>query len=241
MHTTTVVIGAGRVGRTVAARLRGSRLVARGEVPDLSGCRLLLIATPDAAIEPVCRELAPLLPGQASVVHFSGATSVHALDAAPGPTACVHPLQTVWPELGPDQLEGAYAAVTGDQELGGRLAADLGMTPFALADEAKPVYHAASAFASNYLVTLTHAALELLERAGLERELALAALRPLQHRTVDVAGRPPTGPIARGDAPTVRAHLEAVGPDLATLYRALGRATLPLVDPASAAAVEPLL
>src|SRR3954447_14975921 len=198
-HTTTVVIGAGRGGRTVAARLRGSRRAGRGETPDLAGCRLLLIATPDAQIGPVCGELAPKLPDEAAVVHFSGATSVHALDAAPGPTACVHPLQTIWPELGADQLEGAFAAVTGDQELGARLAGELGMTPFPLADEAKPVYHAASAFASNYLVTLTHAALELLERAGLERETALAALRPLQHRTVDVAGRPPTGPIARGD------------------------------------------
>src|SRR5437868_6455573 len=156
---TTVVIGAGRVGRTVAARLRGARLVGRGGRADLTGCSLLLIATPDAQIEPVCRALAPDLPADAGVVHFSGATSVRALDAASGPTACVHPLQTVWPELGADQLEGAYAAVTGDQELGRRLAADLGMTPFALADEAKAVYHVASAFASNYLVTLTHAAL----------------------------------------------------------------------------------
>ena len=90
-------------------------------------------------------------------------------------------------------------------------------------------------------MTLTHVALELLRRAGLERELALAALRPLQHRTIEVAGRPPTGPIARGDAETVRAHLEAVGPELAPLYQALGRATLPLVDPDAAVAVEALL
>jgi predicted short-subunit dehydrogenase-like oxidoreductase (DUF2520 family) len=241
MDTTTVVIGAGRVGRTVAARLRGAQLVGRGERADLSRCALLLIATPDAQIEPVCRELASQLPAEAAVVHFSGATSVHALDAAAGPTACVHPLQTIWPELGPDQLEGAYAAVTGDQAVGRRLAAELGMTPFPLADEAKPVYHAASAFASNYVVTLTHAAVELLRRAGIEHDAALAALRPLQHRTVDVGGDAPTGPIARGDADTVRAHLEAVGPELAPLYRALGRATLPLVDPAAAAAVEPLL
>jgi predicted short-subunit dehydrogenase-like oxidoreductase (DUF2520 family) len=239
--TRTVVIGAGRVGRTVAARLSGARLVGRGDHPDLSTCELLLIATPDAQIEPVCRALAPDLPEGAAVVHFSGATSVHALDAAHGPTACVHPLQTIWPELGPDQLEGAYAAVTGDQAVGGRLAQQLGMTPFPLDDAAKPVYHAASAFASNYLVTLTHAALELLERAGMQREAALAALRPLQHRTVDVAGGPPTGPIARGDADTIRAHLDAVGPELAPLYRALGRATLPLVDPAAAARVEALL
>jgi len=239
-HESTVVIGAGRVGTVVAARL-GARLAGRGVDPDLRGCRLLAIATPDAAIAEVCRALSPRLDPGASVVHFSGATSVSALSAAPGPRAAVHPLQTVWPERGPDQLEGAHAAVTGDWELGAGLARDLGMIPFALADEAKPVYHAASAFATNYLVTLTHVAASLLERAGLEREAALAAMRPLQHRTVDVAGLPPTGPIARGDAATVAAHLRAVGPELEPLYRALGRATLPLVPPRSADAVRELL
>ncbi len=240
MHTTTVVIGAGRVGTVVAARL-GARLVGRGEDPDLGGCRLLLIATPDSGIAQVCRALGPRLEPGAGVVHFSGATSIAALDAAPGPRACVHPLQTVWPDRGPGQLEGAHAAVTGDWELGAGLARALGMTPFALADEAKPAYHAASVFASNYLFTLTQAAVSLLERAGLGREAALEALRPLQHRTIDVAGSPPTGPIARGDAATVAAHLRAVGPELEPIYRALGRATLPLVPPASAAAVGDLL
>jgi predicted short-subunit dehydrogenase-like oxidoreductase (DUF2520 family) len=240
MHRSTVVIGAGRVGTVVAARL-GARLFARGEDPDLGGCRLLLIATPDAAIAEVCETLAPRLDPEAGVVHFSGGTSVAALAAAAGPRASVHPLQTVWPDRGPDQLEGAHAAVTGDWELGAGVAGALGMTPFALADEAKPAYHAASVFASNYVVTLTHAAVSLLERTGLEREAALAALRPLQHRTIDVAGSPPTGPIARGDAATVAAHLRAVGPELEPLYRALGRATLPIVPPASAAAVRELL
>jgi predicted short-subunit dehydrogenase-like oxidoreductase (DUF2520 family) len=241
MHTSTVVIGAGRVGRTVAGRLAGARLYGRGDTPDLADCERLLIATPDAAIDAVCEALAPLLPTGAAVVHFSGATSVRALDAAPGPKACVHPLQTIWPERGPDQLEGAYAAVTGDHRAGDRLARELGMTPFALADEAKPLYHAASAFASNYLVTLTHVAAGLLERAGLDHDLALQALRPLQERTIEVAGLPPTGPIARGDAGTVAAHLDAIGPELAPLYRALGRATLPIVPAESAAAVEALL
>jgi predicted short-subunit dehydrogenase-like oxidoreductase (DUF2520 family) len=240
MHRSTVVIGAGRLGTVAAARL-GARLFARGEDPDLGGCRLLLIATPDAAIAEVCNALAPRLEPGAGVVHFSGGTSVAALASAPGPRASVHPLQTIWPDRGPDQLEGAHAAVTGDWELGAGLARALGMTPFPLADEAKPAYHAASVFASNYVVTLTHAAVSLLERTGLEREAALAALRPLQHRTIDVAGSPPTGPIARGDAATVAAHLRAVGPELEPLYRALGRATLPIVPPASAAAVEELL
>jgi predicted short-subunit dehydrogenase-like oxidoreductase (DUF2520 family) len=240
MHNTTVVIGAGRVGTVVAARL-GARLVGRGEDPDLGGCRLLLIATPDSRIAEVCISLAPRLEPGAGVVHFSGGTSIAALDSADGPRACVHPLQTVWPDRGPGQLEGAHAAVTGDWELGAPLARALGMTPFLLPDECKPAYHAASVLASNYVVTLTHAAVSLLERTGLQREAALAALRPLQHRTVEVAGSPPTGPIARGDAETVAAHLRAVGPELEPLYRALGRATLPIVPAASAAAVREVL
>src|SRR3954462_3175247 len=61
MHTTTVVIGAGRVGRTVAARLTGARLYGRGQQPDLDDCRRLLIATPHAEIERVCQALAPPL------------------------------------------------------------------------------------------------------------------------------------------------------------------------------------
>ena len=191
---TTVVIGAGRVGQTVAARL-GAHLTRHGEESPLDGCERLLIATPDRAIEEVCRALAPRLRAACAVVHFSGATSIRALAAARGPTACVHPLQTVWPDRGPGQLEGAHAAVTGDWTVGERLANELGMRPFPLPDEAKPVYHAATVFASNYVVTLTHIAAGLLERAGVERRHAFAALAPLQHRTVEVAAGPPTGPM----------------------------------------------
>ena len=116
------------------------------------------------------------------------------------------------PARGPDQLEGSFAAVFGDHTAGGRLARELGMTPFMLADDAKPVYHAASIFASNYLVTLTAVAVGLLERSGMERADALAALRPLQLRTVEVAGDPPTGPIA-----------VAMRSPLSSTWRRLGR------------------
>jgi predicted short-subunit dehydrogenase-like oxidoreductase (DUF2520 family) len=240
MESHTVVIGAGRVGSVVAARL-GARAYGRGAEVALTGVRLVCFATPDGAIADACRALAPRLAADTAVVHFSGATSVHALGAAPGPKACVHPVQTVWADRGPDQLEGAHAAVTGDWHVGARLARDLGLEPFPLADDMKVLYHAAMVFASNYLVTVTATAVELLERTGLDRDLALRVLAPLQHRTVEVAGASPTGPIARGDAETVAAHIEAVGPELAPLYRALGRATLPLVDPASAATVRDLL
>src|SRR5262249_32170669 len=164
--------------------------------------------TPDAEIQPVCERLAPRLGASAAVIHFSGATSVHALDAARGPTACVHPLQTVWPELGPDQLETAYAAGTGDATSRNHLALERGTPPSPRANKNNPTSPAASRSASNYLITTSDVAAELLERAGLERHLAVAALRPLQERTLLVVGRPPTGPIARGDAGTVAAHIE---------------------------------
>jgi len=51
-----------------------------------------------------------------------------------------------------------------------------------------------------------------------------------------------TGPVARGDATTIRRHLEALTHDDAVLYRALGRAALELaqkggMDEATAAQV----
>ena len=55
----------------------------------------------------------------------------------------------------------------------------------------------------------------------------------------------PTGPVARGDAPTIAAHLARAGAARsradADLYLALARATLPIVDEAAAARVEALL
>src|SRR5438046_967200 len=128
MPSHTVVIGACRVGSVVAARL-GARAYGRGAEVPLDGVRLVCIATPDGIIADACRAIASRLTPEAAVVHFSGATSVHALDAAPGPKACVHPVQTVWPDRGADQLEGAYGAVTGDWELGSGLARDLGLEP----------------------------------------------------------------------------------------------------------------
>ena len=163
--------------------------------------------------------------------------ALHALDAVAGPTASVHPLQTIWPERGPDQLEGAYAAVTGDWDLGAGLARELGMTPFPLEDSAKPVYHAASAFASNYLVTLTQVAVGLLERAGLERRGGAGCARaaPARARSRSPASPPPARSHAATPTPC-GPTCRPIGPDLEPLYRELGRATLPLVSPQAAAA-----
>ncbi len=184
---------------------------------------IVVLGVPDDLIERTAEALAEhdaVRPGR-SVVHLSGATSLDALSAARSAGAevlSVHPLQTF-----PD-VEGAIARIPGSgiavtavsqagYALGERLATDVGGRPFRLDDEAKPLYHAAAVFASNYLVAVTAVGEELLRRAGVSDPVELLA--PLQRATLDnVAAMGPaaalTGPAVRGDAGTVARNLEAL-------------------------------
>jgi predicted short-subunit dehydrogenase-like oxidoreductase (DUF2520 family) len=212
------VIGRGRVGSAVAARLdeRGIPLVERD-------AELTLLCVPDTAIRDVARGLSP---GHGWIGHVSGATPLSALDPHTRRFS-LHPLQTFTRERGPEQLDGAWAAVTAETDearaLGFELARLLGLEPFELSDEARPLYHAGAAIASNYLVTLHRVASELFAAAGAPPE----ALEPLMRRTIE-NGFELTGPIERGDWETVEAHraaIRSVRPDLEPLYDVLAEAT----------------
>ncbi|CAN5213783.1 hypothetical protein BH18ACT12_BH18ACT12_22330 [soil metagenome] len=91
------------------------------------------------------------------MAHVSGATPLEALEPHERRFS-LHPLQTFTRTRGPEQLDGAWAAVTAESpealEAGSLLAQTLGLQPFELADDARPLYHAGAAIASNYLVTL---------------------------------------------------------------------------------------
>ncbi len=211
------VIGRGRVGSALAARLeeRGVALREDGE--------LALLCVPDTAIRDVAQGLSP---GHGWIGHVSGATPLSALDPHERRFS-LHPLQTFTRSRGPEQLDGAWAAVTAETEeartLGFELAELLGLRPFELADDKRPLYHAGAAVASNYLVTLHRVASELFAAAGAPPE----ALEPLMRRTIE-NGFELTGPIERGDWETVEAHREAirgVRPDLEPLYDVLAEAT----------------
>ena len=118
---------------------------------------------------------------------------------------------------GHGESEEAYAVGSG-------LAETLGLRPFPLRDEDRAAYHAGAAIASNFLVTLRHAAGSLLEAAGAPPQ----ALDPLMLRTVE-NGFELTGPIQRGDWETVERHLDAIRserPELETMYRVLADATV---------------
>jgi predicted short-subunit dehydrogenase-like oxidoreductase (DUF2520 family) len=216
MFESVTVIGAGRVGSAVSARLRERGVAVRGDGD------LRLLCVPDTAIEEVARAIEP----GPWVAHVSGATRLAALDPHERRFS-LHPLQTFTRARGAEQLDGAWAAVTAESEEGRGhatwLAETLGLRPFDLADAVRPVYHAGAAIASNYLVTLYRAASRLFEDAGAPPQ----ALVPLMLRTIE-NGFELTGPIARGDWATVEQHLEAIRarePELEEMYTALAGVT----------------
>jgi predicted short-subunit dehydrogenase-like oxidoreductase (DUF2520 family) len=213
------VIGRGRVGSAVAARLEERGIELREDDVDV-----VLICVPDRAIADVAGSVDP----GPWVAHVSGATPLTALDPH-SKRLSVHPLQTFTLDRGPEQLDGAWAAVTGEnveaRAVGWDLADTLGLRPFDLADDDRVLYHAGAAIASNYLVTLYRAAARLFEDAGAPPE----ALVPLMTRTIE-NGFQLTGPIARGDWSVVDAHigvLHEAHPELEPMYRVLAEATAP--------------
>jgi predicted short-subunit dehydrogenase-like oxidoreductase (DUF2520 family) len=219
MFESVQVIGAGRVGSAIAARLRE-----RGISVDGEDAELVLLCVPDGAIVAV----AGTVDSGPWVAHVSGATPLSALEPHERRFS-VHPLQTFTRSRGPEQLDGAWAAVTAEsseaRERAVWLAETLGLRPFELDDSARVLYHAGAAFASGYLVTLHRVASDLVETAGAPAE----ALLPLMRRTIE-NGFELTGPIARGDWETVERHrsaIRAARPEYERVYDALAEATAP--------------
>jgi predicted short-subunit dehydrogenase-like oxidoreductase (DUF2520 family) len=221
--TSACVVGAGRVGSAVAARL-AERISVRltGRELELGDPDLVLLCVPDRAIP----EVAAAVPPGPWVAHTSGARTLDALDPHVRRFG-LHPLQTIVSGRGPEQLDGAWAAVSGESDealaAGFALAGLLGLHPFELDDDEHPLYHAAAAIASSFLVSIHWAAAELFEEAGVPPR----ALLPLMQRTMDNDFEL-TGPLTRGDWETVERHLEVIRerrPDLEPMYRALTEMT----------------
>lgn len=259
---TVGVVGAGRVGPTLAAALRqaGHRPVAASGVSDASRRRaaellpgvplvdpaevlaradLVLLTVPDDALPELVRGLAEtgaVRPGQL-LVHTSGrfgtAVLEPALRAGALPLA-LHPVMTFsGTDVDVPRLAGCSFGVTAPEEL--RLAAEalvieMGGEPEWIAEESRPLYHAALALGANHLVTLVAQAMELLRTAGVEAPDRM--LGPLLGAALDNALRSGdaalTGPVARGDAGTVAAHiaeLRAHAPGAVAGYVAMARTT----------------
>jgi predicted short-subunit dehydrogenase-like oxidoreductase (DUF2520 family) len=215
------------LGTAIVAALRAARVPVTG--PHGRGYRgagdnAVLLCVPDDAIPAAAATVAP----GALLGHCSGASTLDVLGAREG--FSLHPLMTVtWD--GAD-FTGVPAAIAGttDRSLAaaGALADALGLRPVRVADVDRVAYHAAAAFASNFLVTVESAAAQLMSTAGLDRDVLL----PLARAALENWGRGGpaalTGPVARGDQRTVDRHREVVrsrAPELAELFEALVSAT----------------
>jgi predicted short-subunit dehydrogenase-like oxidoreductase (DUF2520 family) len=202
---------AARLGERIPTQIAGRDL-------ECGDAELVLLCVPDRAIA----EVAAAIPRGPWVAHTSGACRLEAL-APHERRFSLHPLQTFTVDRGPEQLDGAWAAVSGESAealaAGAELAETLGLKPFELDDAMRPLYHAAASFVSAFLVTLHDVAAELMEAAGAPPE----AFEPLMRRTIE-NGFQHTGPLVRDDWETVERHAEAIAarrPRLLPLYRAL--------------------
>jgi predicted short-subunit dehydrogenase-like oxidoreductase (DUF2520 family) len=228
--------------------------------PPPAGTAAVILAVPDRALPEVSWDLARMAdaPPGCAALHLSGALSADVLaplHQAGYSIGSLHPLIAVAdPWLAADRVLGASFAISGEPAalaMARRIALALGGTPLVIPPQLRPVYHAAAVVASNYLVAITGLAMRLMEEAGVSREDALPALLPLLRSTLDNVeqlGVPAalTGPIARGDADTVRLHLARLSPDDRALYCGLGMELLRLaretgLDEQRAGEIETLL
>ena len=243
------------------AKLLGVPLVTPGEMAQRAD--VIFICVPDRAIGEAARNLAAEAVRSGIDVrgkfayHVSGSAQVSVLAplAALGmEVGSLHPLQSFAAPR--DSLANIGMAVDGTpkaQVLAQDLARLVGAVPFNVPAEERAAYHAAACFCSNYAVTVVALAQKLLSRWAASEEEAFKLLLPLFNGTAHnlqnakTAGQALTGPIARGDAVTVKAHLAALPQEFLPAYCALGRETVKLaaangsITPSAAAAMMGLL
>ena len=227
-----------RLADVLGAETASDRL---GDVPEVP---LVILAVPDDQIA----DLADTLTGArrswqgAVVAHTSGAAPASLLEPLRqegARTLSFHPLQTVTRDADGRTLDGVTVGLEGEPEgvaAGIELTTMLGMRYLKVSAENKPRYHLAAAMASNLLVTLMGMVQEVLASIDVDRGQAMSLLEPLLQGTLDnLAATSPeealTGPVARGDLGTLRAHGLALRKDLPHLvpaYAALSVETVRL-------------
>jgi predicted short-subunit dehydrogenase-like oxidoreductase (DUF2520 family) len=221
---------------------------------------VVLLAVPDSALNEVVHDVAAVgeSPAGCVALHVSGALSTDVLSPLHGlgyGIGSLHPLQTVadpWHSW--DRVTGISFAVSGDTagiRAALRLVNLLEGRALVIPANLRPVYHAAAVMASNNVVAVVAAASRLLQQAGVPEAEALPALLPLVEGTVDNLKHlgiraALTGPVARGDADTIRLHLARLSSEDRALYSALGQEVLRLarstgLDARKADEIEDLL
>ena len=215
---------------------------------------LALVAVPDDVLPGLVDGLAATGGWRAGqlVAHTSGRYGVAVLDPATRSGAlpmALHPVMTFTGRVEDvKRLDGASFGVTAPEPLrpiAEALVVEMGGEPQWVAEEMRPLYHAALASGANHLTTLVAESADLLSRCGVEHPGRM--LGPLLGAALDNALRDGdaslTGPVSRGDAGTVAAHLaelSKVSREATAAYVAMARLTADralaagLLDPAAA-------
>ncbi len=218
---------------------------------------LAVLAVPDDVLPDLVAgltDVGAVRPGS-FVMHLAGRYGIAVLEPATAVGAfplAIHPAMTLTgTSLDLARIEGAPFAVTTTDTLrpvAEALVVEMGGEPWWVPEESRLLYHAALAGSANHLMSLVTLNVELLESAGIEDPARLIA--PLLSASLDNALRRGdqalTGPVARGDAATVAAHLAALAenPSAQRTYVALARLTADRAMQSgllSATAAEPLL
>jgi predicted short-subunit dehydrogenase-like oxidoreductase (DUF2520 family) len=197
---------------------------------------VVVLAVRDDALPRMVQVLASLRPPRATWLHVSGASPVALLAPLPGSAGALHPLQSMGgdPVADAAALAGAVAGVGGDLQgiaTARWLCDTLGLVALDLADDQRAAWHACAVLVGNGVSALLQAARTLANIAGLDADGMRPGLALLAARSADNARHRPlaevtTGPIARGDAGTIRRHralLARTAPALDPLYGLLAR------------------
>jgi predicted short-subunit dehydrogenase-like oxidoreductase (DUF2520 family) len=220
-----------------AALLPGAEVMPPTAVAQAS--ELLLVTVPDDVLPGLVEGLvaADAVPPGQLLVHTSGRYGVRVLDPATRVGAlplALHPAMTFTGRREDiARLVGCSFGVTAPEPLhpiAEALVVEMGGEPQWVEEDRRALYHAALANGANHLTTLVAESLDLLRQCGVQDPARL--LGPLLAAALDNVLRSGdsalTGPVARGDAGTVAAHiaeLRRVSPQALAAYVAMARLT----------------
>jgi len=237
-HRLVAVSGVSEQSRErAAALLPGIPVMAVEEV--VAAAELVLLTVPDDVLPALIAGLSATDSWQAGqlVVHTSGRYGTAVFEAAAGHHVlglALHPAMTfTGTSMDVVRLADCCFGITAPEPLrpvAEALVVEMGAEPVWIEEQDRPMYHAGLAHGANHLVTLVAQAMQVVGSAGVPEPQRLIA--PLLHAALDNALRlgdgALTGPVARGDAGTVAAHLAQLKeqtPDILPTYVALARAT----------------
>jgi len=209
----------------------------------VNNSEVIFLTVPDDVLKSVAKEISNAiedLKGK-TFFHCSGALTSDVLDPLKqngGETASLHPIQTFadkengW--IGLVHIcfgfEGCEVSLRTAQVIVNALSSKI----LIINKENKMLYHAAASILSNYMVTLSYIAGDLLVKAGIDRNIGFEAFLPLIGKTVkniELLGSVDalTGPISRGDLKTINEHVKSIkekAPEVLDVYKVLGNKTV---------------